>query len=171
MATGTDLTGNTNIVINVQNKNKLDLAKTLDSLSINTGIIWTYGTEANKANVLYHDTVVNTDGGNTPLNLKDSGTLLDHFGNPLTMSAIKLLYIKNRSTDSVLEIFGSITNDLLIVSGNADSIDLPAGASFLWMCPTADGVSLDAQKTLLLTDDGSGAEGDKLVDVVILGLD
>lgn len=171
MATGTALTGNSNIVINIQNKNALDLNIVLDTLNVNSGITWTYGTGANKANVLYHDTAVNTDGGATTLNLKDSGTLLDHFGNPLTMTKIKLLYIKNRSTDSVLEIFGSTANDLLIVSGNADSIDLPAGASFLWMCPTAAGVDVGTQKTLLLTDNGAGAVGDKLVDVVILGLD
>ena len=37
MATGTALTGNSNIVLNIQNKDGLDLSAVLDTLNVNSG--------------------------------------------------------------------------------------------------------------------------------------
>jgi len=132
---------------------------------------WTYGTGANSVNIVYADSITLTDGSDTTLDLFVSGTLLDIFGRVLTMSAIKFLYIKNTSTDSGLLIGGGAANDLLIFAATSDIVYVPSGGVFLWSCPSAAGVVTSANKNLYLADDGTGAAGDKVIQVIAMGLD
>jgi len=132
---------------------------------------WLYGTSANSVNIIYADSITLADGGNTTLDLFASGTLLDVFGRALTMSAIKFLYVKNNSTDSVLRIGGGASNDLDIFLATSDILLLKAGGIFVWADPSAAGTSTAVNKNLKLLDDGTGAVGDKIIDVIAMGLD
>ena len=166
----TALTGSSNITISLQNKKAIDLSTVLESLSVNYGVTWSYGAGANAANILYHDTVTITDGSNATLNLKDSGSLEDAFGLALTLTAIKLLYLKNTSSDATLKVFGGVSLDLLIVPSTSDIVEVHPGGVFFWVCPTAAGVVVTTNKNLYLVHDGTGSSSMD-VDVVILGLD
>lgn len=134
----------------------------------NTG--WSYGTNANQVNVVYQDKITIADGGNTTLDLYASGTLLDVFNRALTMSALKFLYIKNNSADATLEIGGGASFDLLLFKDTSDVIKIKPGGIFLWIDPSAAGLSLTTNKNLKLTHDGIGSSTMD-VDVVALGLD
>jgi hypothetical protein len=171
MAAGTGLTGKTEPIISLEYLNSLDQSAPRDALHAVWAQKWTWGTGANQANVLFHDQVTLTDGGNSTLDVYASGTLVDAFGNPLTLNAIKLLAIRNNSPDSALEVGGGASLDLLIFGSTSDKIIIPSGGFNIWSCPTAAGIVTTTNKNLLLTDDGTGAAGDKNIDVIILGLD
>ena len=171
MAAGDGLTGKTNAVIGIDYIDSLDLSSPRDALSFVAAQNWTFGTGANQANVLYHDTITLADGANTTLDLYASGTLVDAFGNALTMAAIKFLYIKNRSTDSSLLVGGGASVDLLILAATSDILTISAGGFNMWCDPTAAGIVTSTNKNLYLEDDGAGAAGNKSIDIVAMGLD
>jgi hypothetical protein len=163
----TDLTGRSACVINLDGKKALDLATTLDELKIDSNIDWTFGTGVNQANLLFHDRRSTDDTGET-LDLYASGSLVNAFGDALTMEAIKLLYIKNTHATLTLEIFGGVSLDLLIVAATSDILELPPGGTFLWTCPTAAGIVTSTNKNLKLA---SKTAGTITYDVAALGLD
>ncbi len=167
MANGTGLTGNSNAVINMKYSDQIDLSNVLDQLDIKTGITWAFGTGANQANLLFHDSRSTDDTGET-LNLFDGGTLLDAFGNPLTMTAIKLLYIKNTHATLTLELFGNTSLDLLLISGTTDALEIQPGGFMLWACPTAAGVVTSTNKNLFIA---STTAATITYDIVAMGLD
>jgi len=131
---------------------------------------WVYGVGANAVQIVYADTVPVPDGTPVTLNLYD-GSLLDAFGRALTLKAIKLLYIKNTSTDSGLTIGGGGAADLLIFVETTYKMYIPPGGVFLWSCPSAAGVVTVARPNLYLLDDGTGAAGDKNIEVIAMGVD
>lgn len=167
MSTG--LTGRTRAVIELKNVKGLDLSAVLDELNIDSGIKWTYGTGANQANVLFHDNRDIGQGANETLDLYASGSLKDAFGDILTMEAIKFLFIKNTSTDLTVSVFGGGANDLLIMGGTTDPVELPPGSFMLWACPTAAGIVTTSNKNLKLTV--SGGSGSAIIQVTAMGLD
>ena len=64
MASGTALTGKSSIKIDIDYKSNLatKLKETLDALSIDTSIKWTYGTGAKQGNVLFHEKLTRLKG-------------------------------------------------------------------------------------------------------------
>jgi len=166
MANGSGLTGNSNALLNIKYSDALDLASVLDTLDIKTGITWSFGTGANQANLLFHDSRSTDDTGET-LDLF-AGALVDAFGNAVTMAAIKLLYIKNTHASLNLEVFGGGSLDLLIMNGTTDSLIIPPGGIHLWMCPTAAGIVTSTNKNLKLA---AGTAGTVTYDMVAMGLD
>jgi hypothetical protein len=146
-----------------------DLAEIQVPIIINN-VGWLYGTGANCVNIIYQDKVTLADGANTTLDLYASGTLLDVFNRALTMSSLKLLYIKNNSADATLEVGGGAALDLLMFKDTSDVIKIKPGGVFIWVDPSAAGTLLTTNKNLKLTHDGTGASTMD-VDVVVLGLD
>jgi len=169
-AAGTGLSGSTTVTFGVTYENALDLSTIRDRVAFNSVVNWTFGTGANQCNVLYHDTVTIADGANTTLDLFASGTLTDSFGNALTMAAIKVLYLKNNSSDAKLKVFGAASLDLLILTGTTDEVEVHPGGVFFWSCPTAAGVVTSTNKNLYLEHDGTGSSSME-VDVIAMGLD
>jgi hypothetical protein len=167
----TDLTGISQVLLDFTNVNDLTtkINQALDDLGVDTKIKWTFGTGVNQANVLFHEKVTVAQAANTTLNLYDSGTLEDNFGDLLTMEAIKLLYIKNTSADLTVSVFGGASVDLLIMGGTTDAQKLPPGAFMLWVCPTAAGIVTTTNKNLYLAV--SAGTGSAIINVVALGLD
>jgi len=169
-ATGTGLSGKTTITVNLDYENALDLSTITSRVAFNEGVTWTYGTGANQCNLLYHDTVTLADGANTTIDLYTDAALTDAFGNALTMEAIKLLYIKNNSSDATLKVFGAATNDLLILTGTTDEVDVHPGGVFYWSCPTSAGVDTTTNENIYLEHDGTGSD-DMDIDIIAMGLD
>lgn len=132
---------------------------------------WSFGTGINAVNIIYADEITIADGGNTTLDLYASGSLLDIFGRALTMAAIKFLFIKNKSTDSTLKVGGGASFDLDIFAATSDIALIPALGTFFWSDPSAAGVDMSTNKNLKLEDDGAGAAGNKLIEVIAGGLD
>jgi len=166
-ADSTGLVGNSNVVINIRNEKSLDLNTILDTLNINTGVSWTFGTGANQANLLWHDSRSTDDSGET-INVYDGGTEVNAFGTALTMEAIKLLYVKNTHASLTLELFGGGSADIPICADPSDIVEIPPGGFFLWVCPTAAGIDVTTNKNLKLA---SKAAGTVTYDIVMLGLD
>ena len=165
----TDLTGRTSVVIDLKNVKALDLNEVLDELGIDCGIKWSFGTGAKQANVLFHDKRTIAQGASETLDLNSGATLKDAFGDPLTMEAIKFLYIKNTSVDLTVSVFGGGALDLLIMSGTTDSKQLPPGSFMVWACPTAAGIVTTTNKNLKLAV--SAGSGSAIIEVTMLGLD
>ena len=171
MTVGIDgLSGNAGCVLDLRGTLAGDLAEQQVPVIVNT-FGWSFGTGVNAFNIVYADTTTLTDGSNTTLDLFASGSLLDIFGRALTLAAIKLLYVKNNSTDSALLMGGGVATDLDIWAATSDITIVQPGGIFLWIDPSASGVVTSTNKNLKLEDDGAGAVGNKLIDVIALGLD
>lgn len=134
------------------------------------GTSWTYGTSASQVNVIYADTRTLADGANETLDLYASGSLEDVFGTALTMTALKLLYIKNNSSDATLKIGGGASADLDIFADTSDKALIKPGGFFLWIDPSAAGLTITTNKNLKIEHDGTGSDTMD-VDVIALGLD
>jgi len=167
MADSTGLMGNSNIILSIQNRKTLDLDIVLDELNVNTGIAWTFGTGANQANLLWHDSR-STDATGETINVYDDGTEVNAFGTALTMEAIKLLYIKNTHASLTLEVFGGNSADIAVCADPTDIVEIPPGGFFLWVCPTAAGIATTTNKNLKFATKTAGTI---TFDVVLLGLD
>lgn len=165
----TRIAGQAGAVIDIQAFLAGDLAETKVPVLVNN-MGWLYGTGANSVNIVYADKITIADGADTTLDLYASGSLLDVFGRALTMSSLKMLYIKNNSADATLEIGGGAAVDLLLFKDTSDVIKIKPGGSFLWIDPSAAGTLLKTNKNLKLTHDGTGSSTMD-VDVVAMGLD
>lgn len=173
----TNLTGRTGVVIDLKNVNDLEtkLADILDRLGIDTSIKWSFGEGLKACEVLFHSKRTIAAEGSETLKLNDSSgeagvlKLTDAFGVPLTMKAIKFLYIKNTS-ELIVSVFGG-TNGLLIMSGvtpPVETMQLEAGGFMLWACPTAAGIVTTTNENLKLAVEAG--EGSAIIDVVAMGL-
>lgn len=167
----TDLTGKSSVVIDLKNIKALDMNEILDELGIDSSIKWSFGAGVKAANVLFHDKRTIAQGANETLDLNGGGTLKDAFGDALTMDAIKLLYIRNRSLDLTVSVFGGGVAglDLLIMGGTTDAQKLPPESVMFWACPSAAGIVTTVNKNLYLAV--SAGSGSAIIDVVALGLD
>lgn len=134
------------------------------------GTSWTYGAAANQVNVVYAETRTLADGANETLDLYASGSLLDLFGTALTMTAIKLVYLKNNSDDATLKVLGTDSTALDICADSSDIILVPPGGTLLWTDPSATGTVITTNKNLKIEHDGTGSSTMD-VDVIVLGLD
>ncbi len=163
----TGLAGNSVVTIDIQNEKEIDLNTVFDNLNISTSVAWTFGTGANKVNLLWHDSR-STDATGETINVYNGGTEKNAFGDALTMEAIKLLYIKNTHASLVLEILGGSSADIAICASSSDIIEIVPGGFFLWVCPTAAGIVTTTNKNLKLASKTSGTI---TFDIVMLGLD
>jgi len=131
---------------------------------------WAYGTGAGAINIIYADTITLADAATTTLDLYASGTLLDIFNRALTMAALKFLYIKNKSADATLKVFGGASLDIGILVATNDILTIKPGGSFLWADPSAAGLVITTNKNLKIEHDGTGSSTMD-VDVIAMGLD
>jgi hypothetical protein len=131
---------------------------------------WSYGTGANAVNVIYADTITLADDANDTLDFYASGTLVDVFNRTLTMTAIKLVYIKNNSADATLQVFGGASNDIGIIADTSDIVKIKPGGSFIWVDPSAAGLVITTNKNLRIEHDGTGTST-MAVDIIVMGLD
>jgi len=118
-ASATALAGKSNIVISLEHKKGIDLSTILDELKISCGVDWTFGTGANQANCLFHDSR-STDNTGETIDVYEGGVEKNAFGDALTMEAIKLLYVKNTHATLTLEVLGTATTAIGICADPSD---------------------------------------------------
>lgn len=163
----TDVVGTISVKINLTAKAEIDLSETKDELAIDESTTWTFGAAANKMQQIFQDQISVGDGGGVELNLNTGAAARkDGFGNLMTLGYLKFLYIKNTHATLTLKIFNSDGADIKIISASADTVDLPPGGVFLWVCPTHQALSLGTNNLLRLT---ASATGPILVDVAFGG--
>jgi hypothetical protein len=138
-------------------------------LAINANYSFSYGTGANQINQLYAARRTLTDGANETLNLHDSGTLLDAYGNAIAMDAIKMLVVKNNSADADLLLFGGNSADIPICSNATDQIIIKPGCMFSWANLSAAGLDITTNKNLRIAHNGTGTST-MAVDIVVGGI-
>jgi len=165
-----DVTGNVQFVISSQATKALDLSTPSDTISFQTKYSFTDGTGANKANQHWSDTRTLADGASEELDL--AGGLTDAFGDTVTFTKIKTLYIRNNSADANLIIGGAAANGFTAMFGGTDdTLILPAGAAVM-LCASshATGYAVTADTGDLLQIEHDGTGDDSLTyDIVIIG--
>lgn len=166
------LSGGTTIAINMNFLKEKDLNSIKDIITLSRGVTWTSGAGENAVQILFHDKYsldAAGEGNNHVFNLVDDATLFDHHGDVITFSALKFVYVKNKSADATLLLLGGAT-PIPICSNLSDIIEIPPGGEFLWTCPTAAGLVLGANKNLKIEHNGDGSDP-MPVELVVMGLD
>jgi hypothetical protein len=169
MATGIS-TGKAMILFNIVSYTDNDLSDVEDTLTLTAGVDFADGTAADQANLLWSDTRTLADGGSDELDIND-GTLSNNFGVALTMTKLKLLYVRNNSADANLLIGGAATTPIAIFSDAAsDKIKLPPEGEMLFIAPNVDGVSVTTNKHIKIAHDGTGSST-LTYDIITIGID
>lgn len=167
-----EISGTSKIAINIAATKDLDLSTPQDSFNPTSGMSNTYanGTGANQANQHWHDSESLASGENTELDL--AGGLTDAFGDVITFTKIKVLYIKNRGTDSTLLVGNADSHQWLpLLGGPAETIKIPPGGRLLIEVPSADGLAVGAGSADILRLEHE-ADGSQAIpyDIFILGV-
>ena len=165
MATGTGLTGKTGTNMHVEYSGAVDVATPKLILSRFTPITWTWGTGENQINTLFQDLNRTTNIGGETLDLTTG--LFDCFNNPLTMTVLKFLYVKNTHATTILSLFGNTSFDLLIMSGTTNAVQIPPGGEFYWSGPLA-GIDVTTNIKLFIQ---CTTAADVTFDIILGGLD
>jgi hypothetical protein len=169
MAVGTQtaLTGKTGANIFLESSGRAEIATPKIVISRFSPLSWTFGVGANQANSIFEDQR-STDNTGETLDLYASGSLLDVFGQALTMENLKMLYVKNTHATLTLRLFGNAALDILILTGTTDAVDIPPGGEFYWSGPTAAGVDLTTNKNLFVQ---CSTAATVTYDIIAMGLD
>ena len=163
------LSGKVNVLLNLTHTKALDLDTLQDIIAETRGAAFTSGTGANQADIIFHDRRTLADNANETLNLYDSGSLLDAFGDAVAITRIKALYIKNNSTDANLLVgaAGATPVDLFGAAAN-DILKIPPGGEFVLIVPSATGIVISTNKNLKIAHDGTGVSN-LTYDIIVLG--
>jgi len=156
MTTAYDISGSVRFAVNLSFNKTVDLNVIDNPVNISDRFSITFGSGANQYSQIYKKTVVLADGENSTLNLYDSGTLLDDYGNAVAISSLKLLYIKNNSADANLLVFGGNSADIPILSAATAKYIIPPGGLYPYISPLAAGLNITTNKNLRLEHDGTG---------------
>lgn len=148
----------------------LNLSTPRDPLSQDRSIHLTSGTGADQADTIYHAERTLADAANETLDLYASGSLTTPLGTALTLETLKLLYIKNTSSDASLKVGGAAATPVDLFADSSDILTLPPGGVFLFTAPNATGVDLTTNKNLKLEHDGTGSD-DLVYEIIAIGVD
>ena len=155
--------------MSLQQTKTLDLNTVRDTVSLNRGPSLTDGTGDNQADVMWHDKRTLADGATETLDIQD-GTLTNAVGTAVTIDILKVLYIKNKSSDANLEIGGAPTTDIRLFKVTGDILTLPPGGEFLFSAPLASGVDTTTNSDLKMTHDGTGTSSLDY-EIIVVGVD
>lgn len=142
----------------------VDLATTKDVLSQAYTTTYTNGTGSGNVNKAWHDTRTLVASGNETIDLSD---LTDVFGEAISFTTIKDIFIKNEGTTELL-VGGAASNAVVACFNDAtDKVVIPAGGRFHWNGGAA-GVALSTSINLKIenSDTATAAE----YDIILLGV-
>lgn len=136
----------------------------------------TNGTGASAARYMYAATLTISASSSTNLDL--AGTLTDLWGNTITFTKVKVIYVKNTTTTAAtsIRVGGATSAGFANWIGSAGTFNTDApyvsvrnGGAFLLACTDATGYAVTATTAdiLKITNDDSGASA--TVDVFIAG--
>jgi len=162
-------TGKVMILFNIVSYNDNDLSSVEDKLTLTAGANFADGTAADQANTLWSDTRTLADGASEEIDIHD-GSVNNNFGNPLTLTKLKGLYIRNNSADACLLIGGGATTPIELFSDAAsDKLKLPPEGENLFIAPNVDGVDVTTNSHIKLAHDGTGAST-LTYDIIVIGV-
>lgn len=162
------LTANFALNINWSLSKSLDLSEPKDSKALSRGPSFTNGTGANQADAIWHDKRTLGDGANETLDLASQ---TDGLGTAITISKLKALYIKNKSSDANLKIGAAAATPVaLFADAASDILLLPPGGEFLFTAPNATGLDISTNSNLKLEHDGTG-ESSLDYEIIAAGVD
>jgi hypothetical protein len=149
-------------------KNGLDLSTPLDALSLKYSKTLLNGTAANQANQSWHDQRTLAPSGTE--NLDFAGTLVDAFGQTLTLATIKAIMIRasDGNTNNVDVVQHATTGVPGIFSAAGEGVSIKPGGVFVWVAP-GTGATVTAATGDMLTITNSGAGTGVTYDIVVLG--
>lgn len=145
-----------------------------DPLNFSSKTKYTNGDAASKANQHWHDKRSLSSGGNEELDL--AGGLTDLFGDTVTFTKVKSLYIRNRSTTDTLLVGGAASNgwagtgtpfanatDIILLAPGAEiCINVSSAAGYTVTAGTGDKLKLAHGSTTTAALD---------YDIAILGVE
>ena len=162
------LTAKLPISLNITNTKDLDLNTVRDVLDSAIGISFTDGTAADQAEILWHDQRSTDDTGET-LDLYASGTIVDAFGDALTLTKLKVLIIKNTHATLSLWAGAAATTQIALFGDPAsDKLLLPPGGIFLFTAPGLAGVDTATNKSLKIACTTAATV---TYDIYVIGVD
>lgn len=153
----------TNLTFNGDLTKELDLRTARDPISIISQQTLSDGTAANQGNEFWLDqrTLAATSES---IDIVD-GTLVNAFGDGITLSQMKKLWIRNRGTTSGEDL--TISGDALPTNAGANTMTVEPGGEFYWSSPV-DGKALVANTADTLTIDAGAAT--IVYDILIAGV-
>ncbi len=162
------LTAKIPIAFNITNTKDVDLSTVRDFFNDTRGKNFTDGTGANQVDTLFHDNRTLADGANETLDLAD-GSLSDAFGDAVAIDELKVVYIKNNSTDANLLIGAAGATSIALFGDVSDTLSLPPGGEFLFIAPDANGVDITTNADLKIEHDGTGSSS-LTYDILVAGV-
>ena len=137
-------------------------------ISETLGLTLTDGDGANEADGLWVDNRTLADAATEELDFYD-GTLTDAFGNSLVFATLKMIYVRNNSTDANLEIGGAASGALLLFDNTSDILALRPGGEFFMSAPNVTGIVTIGSPHLKMTHSGAGTSALDY-DIIVAGV-
>jgi len=148
----------------------LDLSSPEDVLDELTRIVFANGAGANSIQKIWHDQNALASGASQDYDLTALGD--DALGDAVSLSAFKLLFIRNNSTTAGenLQIGGAVTNGVAscFVAAN-DGVIVGPGGIHLWVNPSAAGYAVADGSADILRIKNAGT-GSITYDIIIMGI-
>lgn len=122
-----------------------ELADTIDSLALSNSWAWSNGTGADQATGIWHDQRIVNAGVNDDIDL--SGVLTDVFGETITSTIVKALYVDNLNATETddLEVAKLVTNGWTsLIGGISAGITVRGGGTLYVTAPGAIGYAVAA---------------------------
>ena len=163
------LTAKLNLLLNIEHTKAMDLNTLRDAMNLTRGVSLANGSGANQADAVFHDTRTLADAATETLDVHD-GTLVNAFGDTLTLTKLKAIYIKNNSADANLLIGGAVATQLGLFNDVSDVLKLPPGGDFFMTAPGSAGIDVSTNSDLKIAHDGTGMSS-LTYDIIIVGVD
>lgn len=161
------VTGKLKIKISVAYTKEFDLSTPKDPLSLARQISIGSAVGADyPVDQVWHDRRTLADGASETLDL--TASLTDAFGDTVSFSNLKGMYIRNNSTEAYLRIGGAASNALTLLVTSDDLINLPPQGVMYFQFERADGFIVSIDDQLKITHDGSGSDS-LTYDIVLVG--
>lgn len=158
-----DLTLTTNLTFNGKLEKPLDLRTARDPISIISNSTLSDGTSANQGNEVWIDQRI-LAATSENLDIVD-GTLFNAFGDGITLSLMKILWIRNLNTTSGADLL--LSGNAMPLTGTTPKITVEPGGEFFWKSPV-DGKAVTGTTADTLTIDSASAT--ITFDILIAGV-
>lgn len=164
----TSLSATVTVQVAATYKNLLDLSTPVDSLAAKAKVALANGSGDGSANLLFHDQRTLAASGSENLDL--AGSLVDSFGNTLTMVELRgLIIVAADGNTNNVRLTRPASNGVPLFLAASDGIDIPPGGLFAWACGADGKVTITAGTGDLLTVANSSSGTSVTYDVYILG--
>lgn len=146
----------------------LDLGSVRDEINRKVQQVFSDGAGADQANAVFHDRRTLAASGTESLDL--AGSLVDGLGRALTFTKIKaVIVIASDGNTNNVQVTRPAANGLPIFLAAGDGLALTPGGIFVFVDPSAAGVTVTAGTGDLFTLTNSAAGTGVTYDVIIIG--